>query len=556
MAFMLAAVGLSLATILGKTDDIGEPILASQTAVTTPNLTVAFIGDQGTRAEAKAVLQLIIDESADMVLHQGDLGYGNEADPQSAIDWDNQITSMLGPNFPYFASIGNHDVGQWAIYQQKLQERLVRIPGASCTGNLGVQAACSYAGLFFLLVGPGTLGTGHDVYIRDQLAADDSLWSVCSWHRVQRKMQVGGKGDETGWGVYEECRIGGGIVATAHSHTYSRTHLIDDFDAPGGPNIVSTSSVFTIKKGETFGFVSGIGGQNIRAQVQPSDAWWASIYSSTQGATFGALFCTFNVNGQADRADCYFKDIAGNVQDQFTVFSAVEPIPLLSASIAQADLVATTTTVAITIDALPNGLSGLNIDVSLADPSIGEITGVQYDAALGLTSAAVNLPDSQVSLLAVDINQNIQSGAANVGLATLTIGALSKGTTSVDITLGVLGIDDGNGEDINPLTIQSGSFTVNNIVPAVDAGNGATLTEGDTFSYAGSFNDPDNSGLDWTATVDYDDGLGTRSLTLTGQSFNLGHTYGDEGSFAVNVSVDDGDGGVGVAGMSITRVLS
>ena len=43
-------------------------------AETTPNLKVAFIGDQGLSSNAQAVLQLIQAEGAAIVFHQGDLG--------------------------------------------------------------------------------------------------------------------------------------------------------------------------------------------------------------------------------------------------------------------------------------------------------------------------------------------------------------------------------------------------------------------------------------------------------------------------------------------------
>jgi hypothetical protein len=43
------------------------------------NFTIAFIGDQSVSAGAVAVLELIRDEGADMVLHQGDLGYTSNA---------------------------------------------------------------------------------------------------------------------------------------------------------------------------------------------------------------------------------------------------------------------------------------------------------------------------------------------------------------------------------------------------------------------------------------------------------------------------------------------
>ena len=125
---------------------------APDTQALSANLKVAFIADQGIDDRnfygmgARDVLQLIKDEGTDIVLHQGDFDY--RADPDL---WDQQINDVLGPDFPYFASIGNHDVDAWPGYQQKLQARLDRVTGASCTGDLGVKSACRYRGLFFIL---------------------------------------------------------------------------------------------------------------------------------------------------------------------------------------------------------------------------------------------------------------------------------------------------------------------------------------------------------------------------------------------------------------------
>ena len=93
-----------------------------------------------------------------------------------------------------------------------------------------MQSTFHYQGLFFVLTAPGiTSGFDNgnsDTYIRDQLAADHSVWSICGWHKNMKQMQVGGKEDEAGWPVYEEARKGGAIIATAHEHSYSRTHLL------------------------------------------------------------------------------------------------------------------------------------------------------------------------------------------------------------------------------------------------------------------------------------------------------------------------------------------
>ena len=91
---------------------------------------------------------------------------------------------------------------------------------------------------------------------------------------------------------------------------------MDNFETQ---SIVSTSNTLKLEKGKTFVFVSGLGGmsvsdENPEASERP---WWASGYNSTDGANFGALFCTFNENGVKNRAHCYFKDIDGRTPDDF-----------------------------------------------------------------------------------------------------------------------------------------------------------------------------------------------------------------------------------------------
>ena len=285
---------------------------------TPPDFTVAFLADQSLSEGAKAVLQLVRDEGADMVLHQGDFDY--EHDPAA---WDQQINDTLGPDFPYFASVGNHDVPQWTGYQQKLQERLDRVSGASCSGDLGVRSACSYQGLFFILSGAGILGSGHEAYIREQLALDHSLWRICSWHANMEAMQVGAKTDATGWGVYEACREGGAVIATGHEHSYARTYLMSSFQ---DQTIADQSSTLRLEPGKSFAFHSGLGGESIRYQVW-SWPWMAAVYTRTQDADYGALFCTFYVNGQPGHAQCYFKDIQGRVPDRFALISAFLATP-------------------------------------------------------------------------------------------------------------------------------------------------------------------------------------------------------------------------------------
>jgi cysteine-rich repeat protein len=302
---------------------------SAQSGVPPRNFKIAFIGDQDLGAEAEDVLNLILEEGADAVIHSGDFDYHD--DPEA---WDDQINRTLGANFPYFGSVGNHDDSLFSAddesggYQQVMAARMDRL-GIPWEGVLGVKSSFYYQNVFIVLTAPDIFGDGDTVYapyIRERLGADDSIWRISSWHKNMREMQAGGKGDETGWGVYEESRAGGAIIATGHEHSYSRTHLLASCELQ---EVASDSDTLVLSRddpttpddeGRSFVFVSGLGGRGIRNQDRSGD-WWASIYTSDQNANYGALFGEFNYQGNARMAHFYFKDIDGNVPDEFFVES-------------------------------------------------------------------------------------------------------------------------------------------------------------------------------------------------------------------------------------------
>lgn len=298
---------------------IVNPIWAQTPATiseTPTNLKIAFIGDQGLGKSAEAVLKLIKSEGAQAVLHQGDLDCKNN--PSA---WEAQINNILGPDFPYFACVGNHDKRKWNGrngYQQFLKSRLNRL-GITWDGDLGVKSSVQYKGIFIIQVAPGDLGFYHAAYIREQLAEDKSIWRICCWHRDMHLMQVASNNDDTGWDVYDEARKGGAIIATAHDHSYGRTYLMSNFTTQA---VASRSNPLIITEGQTFTFFSGLGGKSIHTQ-ELNAPWWARLYTKTQGATYGALFGVFNVNGVPNTAMFYFKNIKGAIIDRFDVISYV-----------------------------------------------------------------------------------------------------------------------------------------------------------------------------------------------------------------------------------------
>jgi len=85
------------------------------------------------------------------------------------------------------------------------------------------------------------------------------------------------------------------------------------------------------------------------------------------------------------------------------------------------------------------------------------------------------------------------------------------------------------------------SARVSNVAPVLSIGDDVTLVPGQALARTGFFTDP---GADtWTATVDYDDGLGPRPLELAAdKSFQLAWQYDTPGRRTISVVVSDSDG--------------
>lgn len=275
---------------------------------------VAFVGDQGVGENAEAVLSLVANEGTNLLMIQGDLGYSDN----TANIWDANLSTILGSDFPVLTVVGNHENFEWPIYQRLIEQRIGRAEGLSCSGNTGVKAKCSYGNIEVVQVAPGinevagvSPDDGYAEFIRDSLSGSGDRWRICSWHKPHHMMQTGSKNGPPDWAVYDACLDSGAMVALAHEHAYSRTYLLSDFE---NQTVVHRSDEMSLQPGQSFAFVSGLGGREVRGQARGGE-YFASIYTADQGASAGALFCTFDVN----TADCYFKAIDGAEPDRFSL---------------------------------------------------------------------------------------------------------------------------------------------------------------------------------------------------------------------------------------------
>jgi len=278
---------------------------------------IAFIGDQGTGGTAKAVLSMIKDEGADAVLIQGDLGYFRN----TAREWEDNLTNTFGANFPVLAVVGNHENYEWPLYKRFIERRLGRTNSLSCTGDIGVKASCRMGDIQIVQVAPAIFEVdgvkardNYPQFIKNSFANSDATWRICSWHKNQKDLQVAVKQNSVGWDAYNACLEAGAMVVNGHAHSYSRTHLLSDYERL---RVASSSSNFVLKPGTSFTVVSGLGGHDIKTQSNSGD-WFASVYTASQGATHGAFFCDYDGNA----ASCYFKAIDGSVPDQFSMTSS------------------------------------------------------------------------------------------------------------------------------------------------------------------------------------------------------------------------------------------
>lgn len=279
---------------------------------------VAFVGDTAVGSGFQNVLNLIKAEGAKLTVMLGDTSYSAGSDSK----WDSMVRTTLGSADPVLWAVGNHDVddSNYSNVRNLAQARLAKQTAVKCSSSYPTSTssstamACQLNNLYFVLSGIGTTGSisSNESALSSALnKAPAGAWRICAWHKNQQDMQVGGKSNEVGWNAYEICRQKGALIATGHEHSYSRTHLLSNMSAK---TVADNSSPYTLTNGRTIAFVSGLGGTEPRDQER-NGAWWGKIYTATQGAKHGVLFGTF----YDTHADFYFKNVAGQIIDSFTV---------------------------------------------------------------------------------------------------------------------------------------------------------------------------------------------------------------------------------------------
>jgi len=117
-----------------------------------------------------------------------------------------------------------------------------------------------------------------------------------------------------------------------------------------------------------------------------------------------------------------------------------------------------TTTMDISLDEAPAGLSGYNFTVSVADPAVAGIVGISYPAWAAIHGNS-SVPGPQVWIKAIDLNNQVGISTGKVLLCSVILQGKVDGESPISVTVTKMDDDAGNVivPDIRESTITVGS---------------------------------------------------------------------------------------------------
>lgn len=117
------------------------------------------------------------------------------------------------------------------------------------------------------------------------------------------------------------------------------------------------------------------------------------------------------------------------------------PLPVVSLEKGQTT-VGGTITLALTINKVPNGLSGFDVFVTVADPTVATITGVTFPQEFGVNNElSLAFPALEIRLVGVDIapgsfERQVNPGDTDVLLVSIELEGVKQGTTAITLFAG------------------------------------------------------------------------------------------------------------------------
>lgn len=111
--------------------------------------------------------------------------------------------------------------------------------------------------------------------------------------------------------------------------------------------------------------------------------------------------------------------------------------------------------VPIVLSHAPAGLAGYDVSLSVADPAIARLAGIDFPD-FGL-AREVEASEHHIRIAAADLLRVVEAGDADSTLATVTVEGTGKGATLIQLS--IIRMDDDSGDPMTP-QVSSGTVTV------------------------------------------------------------------------------------------------
>lgn len=319
----------------------------------TPEVTVALLGDTGAGAGFESVLRLIRAEAPNVVMVNGDFGYGSDPAAWAARVRDNldlDKTAVIG-------ALGNHDVERDGLAEQYVSifqsfRRPTNGLNEQCTGSkeirtgrdvVAVDEICTFGNLSVVASAIGQLFTKD--YFEDQLekklnSVPDGNWKLAGYHFTLASMNPGLKSDQSTHRFFDLIRRHGAIGAQAHTHSaMASCPIVSEFrrgvEVQCHRDFGDDLEYRFVGRGTGLYVDSSLGGMGPRERKRCHgaddrcrhmvDLISKEGYTRVDGqrkrfnSRHGALFLTFNAGGNPGIARAEFKDVNGNTVFRFRI---------------------------------------------------------------------------------------------------------------------------------------------------------------------------------------------------------------------------------------------
>lgn len=190
-------------------------------------------------------------------------------------------------------------------------------------------------------------------------------------------------------------------------------------------------------------------------------------------------------------------------------------------------------TVQLVLEEAPNGLAGYSLNLTMDEPRIARITGVNFPSWAAMHSIWGLTEGKEIRFMAVDLLHKAEVSSTEVPLASITIQGLINGSTTVHISRDKF---DDDSDDSIPHTLVDGNISVgswtNSGTAPITAFSGSPLAGNEPLTVA--FTDTSaNTPTAWSWSF----GDGSTNTTQ-----NPTHTFASQGTYAISLIATNAGG--------------